>query len=115
MKKFVLAGAAAAAVIAGGVAATGALANTPAAVKQVAGDFWAGVHWDDDDDDRGVRGPIPRPDEAALRKAGVVRITEVERDDGQIEVEGYDAQGRELDVTMDAKGQKVLRVEHDRD
>lgn len=115
MKKFVIAGAATVAVIAGGLVATGAIANTPAAVKQVAGDFWAGAHWDDDDDDHRVRGPIPRPSEAALRKAGLVRVTEVERDDGRIEVEGYDAQGRELDVTMDTKGQKVLRVEHDRD
>lgn len=82
--------------------------------------FWASARWDDDDAaDRRFRAtparPMPRPDQAALRAAGVTRVTEVERDDGRIEVEGRDAQGRELEVKMDAAGKKVLRVERDDD
>lgn len=80
--------------------------------------FWASARWDDDDaDDWRFRAakPILRPDQAALRAAGMTRVTEVERDDGRIEVEGRDAQGRELDVKMDAAGKKVLRVERDDD
>ncbi|MFN4178388.1 hypothetical protein [Phenylobacterium sp.] len=87
-----------------------ARADRPAATP--AGDMWSRVHWDDDDSAR--RGqPWPRLNSAALRQAGMVKVREVERDDGEIEVEGYDARGREIDVTMDAAGQRVLRVDRD--
>lgn len=77
--------------------------------------FWARAQWDDDDDDGRRAGPIPRPDAAALRAAGIVSVREVERDDGRLEIEGRDARGREIDVLMDAKGRKVLTSRVDRD
>ena len=41
----------------------------------------------------------------------------MERDDGRIEVEGFDAQGREIKLTMDRAGKRVLssRIDRDRD
>lgn len=80
------------------------------------------AHWDDDDDDdrfdpRRQVTPMPVPDGAAIRRAGIVQVTEVERDDGRIEVEGFDAQGREIKLTMDRAGKRVLssRIDRDRD
>lgn len=75
--------------------------------------FWAGVEWDDDDDNRRRHGAMPLPNADALKRAGMVRVTEVERDDGRIEVEGYDARGQELKIRMDARGQRVLSVRRD--
>lgn len=80
--------------------------------------MFADTRWDHDDDDgfrTAARKPIPRPDAAALRAVGVVKVVEVERDDGRLEVEGRDAQGHELDVKMDRDGKKVLRVKRDDD
>ena len=108
----------------GGVGATVAVAAIPttttaptAVTSAPAQDdrTWDGVRWDDDADDRQVRGPIPRPSVDALRRVGMVRIVEVERDDGHLEVEGYDRQGREIDVKMDASGRRVLSVDRDDD
>ena len=110
-----LAIAGAAAGIAGGAAvAVAAQSPAPAAAKGVA--YWHGVHWDDDDD-HGIRTPtpLPLPNAAALKRAGMVRVTEVERDDGYLEIEGYDANGYELDIRMDARGQRVLSVHRDTD
>lgn len=76
---------------------------------------WAGVRFDDDDDDRRRYGPMPRPNREALRAAGMTRIDEVERDDGRLEVEGWDAEGREIEVHMDLRGQRVLHVDRDDD
>lgn len=100
------------AALAGG---TTVAANTlaPAAAKGQA--FFANVHWDDDLNDRLRSGPMPVPNAAALKRAGMVRVTEIERDDGKIEVEGYDAQGREIDIDMDASGRRVLSVDIDHD
>ena len=112
-----LAIAGAAAGIAGGAAvAVAAQSPAPAAAKGVA--YWDGVHWDDDDDDdHGIRTrtPLPLPNAAALKRVGMVRVTEVERDDGYLEIEGYDANGYELDIRMDARGQRVLSVHRDTD
>lgn len=101
-------------------AASAALAGPSAAAlaEAVKDPLYAATHWDDDDDDRFNRlrqaSPMPVPDAAAIRRAGIVRVKEVERDDGRIEVEGYDAQGREIDLIMDAAGKRVLstRREH---
>ncbi|MBP7705030.1 MAG: PepSY domain-containing protein [Caulobacter sp.] len=112
--RFPVALAALAAVAVGGAAVA---APVSTATQPGSGDvFWSSARWDDDDaDDRRFRvtpaRPMPRPDQAALRAAGVTRVLEVERDDGRIEVEGRDARGREIDVKMDAAGKKVLRVE----
>lgn len=77
--------------------------------------FFANVHWDDDAHDRVTRGPMPMPSEAALKRVGMVHVVEVERDDGKLEVEGYDKFGREMDVDMDATGRRVLSVDIDDD
>lgn len=96
--------------------AVAAVAAAPvAAASQSRNDFYAYADWDDDDDDRRRYGRMPRPDMGALRAVGVVRVTEVERDDGRIEVEGRDARGREIDVLMDAQGRRVIDVRRDRD
>lgn len=100
-------------------AATAALAGpTAAALADAAKDpIYAATHWDDDDDryhpQRQVS-PMPVPYAAAIRQAGIVRVKEVERDDGRMEVEGYDARGREIKLVMDAAGKRVLatRVDH---
>lgn len=102
---------------AGMIAATASVAAADPAPRGVVQDrgYWAGVDWDDDDDDRRRYGPMPVPSVEALRRAGMVRVEEVERDDGRIEVEGRDARGRELKIVMDARGQRVLSARIDRD
>lgn len=50
----------------------------------------------------------PNVDEEVIRRAGVLRVKEIEFDDGLIEVEGYDAQGREIKLYMDRDGKKIL-------
>lgn len=106
-----------AAALVGGTAAVAAVAATqaPAAAKGVS--FFNNVHWDDDAPlTVGTRRTaMPVPDINALKAAGMVRVTEVERDDGLIEVEGFDRHGREIDVKMDAAGKRVLSVEIDED
>lgn len=93
-------------------------ANTPAVSPEtppaIADDFWAHAHWDDDHDDRRRYGPMPRPDQSALRAVGVVRVLEVDREDGRLEIEGLDARGRNIDVVMNASGRRVLawRIDH---
>jgi hypothetical protein len=112
MKKILSAVAAVAIAAAGIGAATVALAGpAPAGAKDQP--FFANVHWDDDFDDRRRYGPMPMPDIDAIKRAGIVHVVEVERDDGRIEVEGFDAQGREIKVIMDRQGQRVLSVRRD--
>lgn len=114
-KKFTIAMGLAAALV-GGTAAIAAT-QAPAAAKGVA--FFNNVHWDDDDHDDVSLGTrrtaMPVPNERALKAAGMVRVTEVERDDGEIEVEGYDRYGREMEVKMDARGQRILSIDVDDD
>lgn len=98
-----------------------AMAEPTQAPKAAKADpLFASAHWDDDDNDDNFNPnrkvtPMPMPDTAAIRKAGIVRVTEVERDNGRIEVEGYDAQGREVEVYMDAAGKRVLHSRIDND
>lgn len=96
-------------------AATAAAAPAPARAADDDREFYGWTLWDDDDDDRRRYGRMPRPDMGALRAIGIVRVTEVERDDGRLEVEGRDARGREIDVLMDASGRRVLHWRYDRD
>lgn len=114
MKKKILSAIAVVAMGATGVgAATVAWAGSaPAGARSQP--FFANVHWDDDFDDRRRYGPMPVPNADALRRAGIVHLVEVERDDGRIEAEGFDAQGREIKVIMDRRGQRVLSVRRDR-
>ena len=100
--------------MAGGSAVAAPAQKAPEAPRAAADDFWAYARWDDDRDDRRRHGPMPRPDQAALRAAGVVRVLEVERDDGRLKVEGVDARGREIDVLMDVAGRRVLASRIDR-
>ena len=103
-----------AAALVGGTVAVAAT-QAPAAAKGVS--FFKNVHWDDDDDlvIGAPRPAMPVPDVNALKAAGMVRVTEVERDDGLIEIEGFDRHGREIDIKMDATGKQVLSVEIDDD
>ena len=99
---------------AGVVATSAAVAARPAPAAAQGQAYWSETRWDDDDDRR-TRGTMPVPDAEALKRAGLVRVVEVERDDGRLEVEGYDASGRALDIDMDAKGRRVLKVDRDDD
>ncbi|MBJ7498297.1 MAG: PepSY domain-containing protein [Sphingopyxis sp.] len=99
-----------------GAAATVAIAAAPAPEGAANDPFWSQVHWDDDDNDdfrQRAATPMPVPDTDAVRRAGMTVVHEVERDDGLIEVEGLDADGRELDIKMDAQGLRVISIRHD--
>lgn len=98
------------------VATSAAVAARPAPAEARGQAYWSETYWDDDDDDdRRRRGPMPVPNAEVLKRAGMVRVVEVERDDGRIEVEGYDAAGRELEIRMDARGQRILSIDRDDD
>jgi uncharacterized membrane protein YkoI len=114
MRNKVMISVAVAAALVGGTAIAAAT-QAPAAARGIA--LFDNAHWDDDDDApiNVRRTAMPVPDAKALKAAGMVRVTEVERDDGRIEVEGYDRHGREMDVKMDANGRRVLSVEIDDD
>ncbi|WP_077147942.1 PepSY domain-containing protein [Sphingopyxis sp. KK2] len=99
-----------------GIIATSAtVAARPAPAEAKGQAYWSETRWDDDDDDRRHFGAMPVPNADALRQAGMVRVQEVDRDDGRIEVEGYDARGRELEIRMDARGQRILSIDRDDD
>ena len=87
----------------------------PPPATQSRDNAFAYTDWDDDDDDRRRYGPMPRPDIRALNRAGIVHVSDVERDDGHLEIEGYDAQGRKMEARMDIRGQRVLGAWRDRD
>ncbi len=47
------------------------------------------------------------------RGIGMVRVQEVECDDGKWEVEGWHADGREMDVDVSARDGRILDVDYD--
>lgn len=47
------------------------------------------------------------------RNEGMVNVEEVDRDNGYWEVEGRDAQGREIEVKIDFRTGEVLKIERD--
>lgn len=47
------------------------------------------------------------------RGAGVALVEDLDCDDGRWEVEGRDANGREIDVKIDPRTGRVLRVDRD--
>ncbi len=49
---------------------------------------------------------------AIARRYGIVRIDEVEREDGGWEVEGRDRRGREIEIEINSRG-RVTHVEYD--
>lgn len=48
-----------------------------------------------------------------LAQKGYRDFREVELDDGKYEVEGRDAEGREVEIDVDARSGAILKVEHD--
>jgi uncharacterized membrane protein YkoI len=44
---------------------------------------------------------------------GIVRITEIERDDGKWKIEGRDAQGREIEIDIHGQTGEVVKFERD--
>lgn len=65
-------------------------------------------------DERCDRGPV-RAERAIeiARGAGVALVKELDCDDGRWEVEGRDADGREIEVEIDPQTGRVLKVERD--
>ncbi|NKE47449.1 PepSY domain-containing protein [Roseomonas frigidaquae] len=65
-------------------------------------------------DDDTCRGPFTRAQaEDVARGAGMVRITDVDCDDDEWEIEGRDAQDREMEVEISALDGRVLEIERD--
>ncbi|NKC33679.1 PepSY domain-containing protein [Falsiroseomonas selenitidurans] len=64
--------------------------------------------------DETCRGPVSRAQaEAVARGAGLVRITDVDCDDDEWEIEGQDARGREMEVEISAADGRILEIERD--
>ncbi len=64
-------------------------------------------------DDR-CRGPITAEDAVRIaRTVGLVRIEDVDCDDGTWEVEGRDARGREIEVQISPRTGRILDVDRD--
>ena len=112
-KKKILSAVAIIAIGAAGIGAATIAVAEPAPAGAKSHPFFANAHWDDDFDDRARYGPMPVPNVDAIKRAGIVHLIEVERDDGRIEVEGFDAQGREIKAVMDRQGKRVLSVRRD--
>lgn len=105
-----------AAAVVGSMAAVATVAiaqSAPAAAKNQP--FFANAHWDDDFEDRRRYGPMPVPNADAIKRAGIVDVVEIERDDGRIEVEGFDSRGRKIELYMERSGQRVLSIRRDTD
>ncbi len=64
------------------------------------------------DDD--CHGGISRAQAVAIaRSVGMVRVTEVDCDDDEWEVEGRDARGREMEVEIDVRTGRIKEIEYD--
>lgn len=64
--------------------------------------------------DEDCRGPIQAEEAIRIaRTAGVVRVQEVECDDGKWEVEGRDARGRKIEVEISARDGRILDIDRD--
>ncbi len=50
---------------------------------------------------------------AIARDNGMATVDEVDRDDGKWEIEGRDANGRELEIDISIATGEVLKIEHD--
>ena len=59
-------------------------------------------------------GPVSIEDVHAMAfNKGIVKINEVELDDGLWEVEGYDANGHEIEMKVDAASGNIVKIERD--
>ena len=65
-----------------------------------------------DDDCRGM--PVTHAQAIAIAQgAGLVRVEEVDCDDGEWEIEGRNAAGREMEVEIDARSGQIREIEYD--
>ena len=68
-----------------------------------------------DEDDRPQRGAVTRERAIEIARGyGVVRVEQVEQDDGGWEIEGRDRRGREVEITINRQG-RVTSVERSSD
>jgi uncharacterized membrane protein YkoI len=59
-------------------------------------------------------GPVSVDDVRAMAfDKGIVKIEEVELDDGMWEVEGYDTNGHEIEMKVDAASGQIIKFERD--
>jgi uncharacterized membrane protein YkoI len=59
-------------------------------------------------------GPVSIDDVRAMAfDKGIVKIEEVELDDGMWEVEGYDTNGHEIEMKVDAANGQIIKFERD--
>jgi len=59
-------------------------------------------------------GPVNVDDVRAMAfNKGIVKIEEVELDDGMWEVEGYDTNGHEIEMKVDAASGQIIKFERD--
>ena len=69
----------------------------------------------DDDDAPQQRGAVSREQAVSIARGyGIVRIEEIEPDDGGWEIEGRDRQGREVEITINRQG-RVTSVDRSND
>lgn len=65
-------------------------------------------------DSNRARGGISANEAIAIaRSHGVVRVTDVDRDDGRWEVEGRNRRGRELEVHINIRNGRVIWIDRD--
>jgi uncharacterized membrane protein YkoI len=61
-----------------------------------------------------LAGPVSIEDVRAMAfEKGIVKIDEVELDDGVWEVEGYDANGKEIEMKVEAATGNITKLERD--
>ena len=59
-------------------------------------------------------GPVSIDDVRAMAfEKGIVKIEEVELDDGMWEVEGFDTNGHEIEMKVDAASGQIIKFERD--
>lgn len=78
----------------------------------------AALAFADDDDHRDHERGVAVSREEAIeiaRSVGLATLDEIELDDGDWEIEGYTADGREIDVEIDARTGEIEEVDIDDD
>ena len=61
-----------------------------------------------------VAGPVSIEDARALAfDKGIVKIEEIELDDGIWEIEGYDQSGQEIEMNVDAASGAIVKLKRD--
>lgn len=86
------------------------------AIALVAAAFFAAAAYADDAAHRTASPPLAVTQEQAIATAkaqGMVRVEDIELDDGKWEVEGRTESGREIEVDVSARTGEVLRIDYD--